>query len=335
MGQVTDVLRSMLVAVRVRLRLLRLFEVGARWTLYASCVACVFLVVCKFAPIEPQITLAVLAIPAIVAVGAAARRISWRECAWRIDEAYGLEERVATAAEVGTQTAMACALRADAERALSGVMARRVVPMQWPRQTRFLALSLGIILALAWAPSPKAVAPALSPAIHAAVRREGDRLRQAANDERFAAHARELERILEELESRDPRRLREALRALAALEAAAEREADAAGVAPETAMAMRELAELASGAGAGLEREMRASGIEVVALATEAAEYRLDRTAEAAARSSRPTLWDAAKLAAVPALSFNARASVEEALRRRAWDPRYDEIVKRYYEERP
>jgi hypothetical protein len=322
-------------AIRARLKLSRAIESAARWALYGSLLACACLVASKFLPVAPELAVAAVVVPLVAAMLAAARRVTILETALLIDGAFRLDERVSSAAELTNGGAMGEALRADAARALAAVDARSVARVRWPRETRLLAIGVALVAAVALAPSPRASGnPAVTAELEAVSRREADRLREAAKDPRVAEHRQELERIAELLRSSDPEQLKKAFVAIQQLESKIGDRLLDRDLPPETARALRELADRAAGAGAGLSIELAAMGIDVEPSGPTGASKRLARAA-AAMQSERPEAWEPAKLASGAPVSFNTRPAVEAALRARRWDARYDEIVRRYYEEKP
>ncbi len=323
---ILDALRG----VRARLRFSRTVETAVRWTLYASLLACVCLAASKFFAIAPASAVALAVIPLGAAAFVAARRITLRECAVMIDGSFRLDERVSTAAEVAGGTAMELAVREDARRALSTVDAGSVARVRWPRETRFLAVAAVIIAALAFAPSPRA-ATTTSVELEAVAHEEAAKLKDAA---RNTTHAKEVDRILDLLRSGDPEKLRQAVIALQALEAAIGEQLAGGKLSPEVGAALRELADRAAGAGAGIGRELAAVGIDVQTRAPLDVDLRLRRAAEAAARSERPEAFDAARLSRGVPVSPVVQSSAAEALRARGWASKYDDIVTRYYEEK-
>ncbi|MBI2931282.1 MAG: hypothetical protein HYY16_06495 [Planctomycetes bacterium] len=323
----SDPLMTALRAVRWRLKLLRSVEMAVRWTLYASLLACVCLAASKFLPVQPELVLLLAVVPLAAVLAASLRRVSLRECAILIDGAFGLNERVATAAELDDASPMSRVMRADALRALASVNARSVARVRWSRETGFLAAAAALLTALTFAPAPSP-APA-APVVK--VQDEVDLLREAARDPRTAEHARELERVAELMRAPDRGKLVEAANALRALEAKiGERLLDG-GLSPEAARALRELADRVAGAGAGLARELASTGVEVDLATTPDVERRFERRAAmAAGRSERPE--GSVVSTPEPGAAVVVRPSALDAVPRSAryWAPRYDAVLKRY-----
>jgi hypothetical protein len=266
--------------------------------------------------VPPAALLAAGAFPLALAVRAAVRRFSLRDCAIELDRLLGLEERLATAVEG------AGAFRdLQAAEAAAAFARAKLPPRRLPREARFLAGSLVLLAALL-------AVPASGPA--------GGR---AAEDEALRAvleaEAARLEAVAESgpVEFREAAELLRGGRAEAALDRLeAMREKLEARLLAESAGPGREEAErLRDAAGAAAEalaaRLGRLSRRSPAARAPEAAAARLGFQREHFETSEPEGGGPAVPAAAPPGPAVRSG--------RPDWDPKYDAVIRRYFRSVP
>jgi hypothetical protein len=255
----------------------------------------------------------------IAAIAALARPATRRDAALALDRVLGLDERVATALETGRDFVVR-----DAERSLEGKDPRRAAPVTIPREGRLLAFTLPLAALLAVLLAPGLAAAGASSPLAEAAAREAKALEAVPVP---ADLAKDLERIVVELKSGDAERIRAAIGALGGLESDLAKRALAGG--PD-ADALRAAAERAAAGAAALGRV--AGGVEVVpGVLSEKMNLAVSKTA--GDRSAKP--GDAVGSKAAPAGSPLALSAVHEATaayNRHDWDPKYEDVVRAYYE---
>ena len=301
-----DPLAPVLDAHRRRLRLLRAAEAAARGAFWVSLAAGVALLVARLAslPLGGATAFAALALAAALLAGRELlRRFTRRDCAVELDRQLGLEERLATALEgAGTMKELQAA---DAAAALSRA---RVPAWRAPREAKWLAGSLALMLALSLAPMFEGRGDAETARLEVLLEEK------AAAIEALAPERIEFKEVAEAL--RDGRvdealaglqKLREMLAAKAATEGAAGAEA-------------RRQEDALGEAARGLGAELGRAGRPVHASAPAAADARGRRLLESAG---------AVETGGLPP---ELRAAAMEA---KDWDPRYDAVVKRYFRGTP
>ncbi len=298
-------------ALRVRMKIARTVASAARWAFYASIAACLFA-----ALRAPAWTFAALAGVPLLAL--LARFPSRRDAAFALDRALALDERVSTALETRRDFVVR-----DAERALDGRDPRRAAPVTLPREAKLLAFSLPLALLLLIVMVPGLRSAGDRSALADGAATEAKALELIAVPADFAA---ELKRVVVELQSGDPERIKAAASALSSLEAEMTKRAMAGG---KDADALRAAAERAAASAAALGRltgvvTMRSGSLEAKLNATQAK--------AAGSRSSTPSETVAAKLTPGSPLAVTAAQSATDSYNRHDWDPRYDDIVRAYYE---
>jgi len=316
--------------VRARMRRAAALGAAVRWAFYGALLAGGWLVAAKFLGWTRAPLWAVVALPALAGALAAARRLELRHAAAFVDRTLGLEERVATALE-GPGGPFGSALASDAVQALDPRRVADVGRFHWPIEARFLAPALALVALLAYLPDPAKAATVADAELRAAVDRDVERLsRVPVADSALAARVKE---ILEKLSSDDLKRL-----------AAGAEEAKKLAVEIRTGLAsaggdreaLRSLAEKLEAAGSGASTHLAKRGIEVPEVAPIDLEARI-----AAAKSrgdypstgARPEGWNAAAaVAGATTIPSDVRREIERRLAEKPLDPRYSEIVSRYYE---
>jgi len=318
---------------KVRARMRRTAGLGAaiRWALYGALLAGGGLAAAKLfgwprAPLWIAISLPVLA-----AVIAAARRLELRHAAASIDRALGLEERIATALE-GPAGPLGAAVAADAALALEKTRPREVGRFRWPPESGFLLPAVALIALIALVPDPGRPVSMADPALRAAVDRDIDRLdRTAVADPELA---KKVAKILADLKSDDLRRMAEG--AAAAKKLAVEiRIHIAKGLASVDREALRALADSLEAAGAGASSELARRHIEVPDPAPEDIEARIAAArarGDLASVGGRPDSLPVSPLPPGASIPVEVRAEIERRLASKPVDPRYHDLVRRYYE---
>lgn len=298
-----DPLASVLDVHRRRLRAARAAEVALRGAFWVSLALGAALLLARILglPLGPAVALGV---PASAAVGLALRellrRYSRRDCALELDRALRLEERLSTALEgAGPMKELQAA---DAAAAL----ARTPLPA-WraPREAKMLAGSLLVLVVLSLAPGVERRADVQSERVQDVLDATAARLQNLSPEFKEVAEllrdgqgAAALERI-------------EGLRAALAEKAASDGPGGA-----EARKLEEALGDAARGVGAELSRGGRTTHAPVPA----AADAKLRRA------------FDAAPARELGGLPPELRAA---ALDKRDWDPRYDDVVLRYFGEKP
>jgi hypothetical protein len=294
-----DPLAAVLDVHRRRLRALRAAEAAVRGTFWVSLAAGAALLLGRVigVPVGAGVALGVLALAGAGLAGRELlRRFTRRDCAIQLDRQLRLEERLSTALEGAGP--MKDVQAADAAAAL----ARAAIPA-WraPREAKMLAGSLLVVIALS-------VAPGLETRGNAATERlEAVLLENAAALEKLSPEFREVAEAL-----RDGR-AEEALARIEGLRAALAEKVAAGG--GEARRLEEALGAAADGVGAGL----AAAGRTVHAPAPAVADAKLRRWMEGPATNAG-------------GLPPSLRAAV---LDRHDWDPRYDDVVLRYFRGTP
>lgn len=307
-------LMDKLAAHRRRLRVARAASAAVRWAFYASVLACVYLAASKVLGLTVPRALAatvLAAVPLGMAAREWARPFSVRDCAIYLDRSLGLEERLSTAVECSG--ALGGAQGIDAARALDRAA---IPPLEWPREARFLAGSALILGALLVVPAPERAGASGNPALEQAAKAMAERLEVLAADHPDVRRAAELLR---------QGRLEEALALLQGLKGRLELSAlDAGG---GGAAEERLLAGVASEA-AGLAAHLAAAGRTVHAPPPVAADGKLERQRASLPLAAEPSGPAPAAAAQDPESVLRSLAALRE---RPDWNPRYDEVVRRYF----
>lgn len=300
-----DELTRHLAGHRRRIRLARTADAALRWAFYASVGGCLALTASKFAGVAlPYAPLAgALAVaPVAVAVREWVRSFSLRDCAIQLDRQLGLDERLSTAMEVSG--ALGPLLKADAAAALgrSTPPARR-----YPREASLLAGTLLLALALAVVPSPERSGARSDRALEEVSAEQAASLEALARaDVRFQELTAEAARALREGRPEQALALLEELRARLAgeiLEGGA-----------SAAEAQKQLDQV-SASSAAITAELARLGRVVHAPPPAVAQAKLERQKTGA--SSSP-------VAAPPA------AGTGPVAQDIPWNPRYDDVVRKY-----
>ncbi len=301
-----DSLAPVLDVHRRRLRVLRAAEASARGAFWVSLAGGASLLLARIVglPLGGATAFSVLALAAGLLAGRELlRRFTRRDCAVLLDRQLGLEERLATALEgSGTMKELQAA---DAAAALSRA---RVPAWQAPREARWLAGSLALMLALSLAPMFEGRGDAGTARLEAVLDQEAAKIEALAPERiefKEVAEALRAGRVDEALAGLQ--KLRESLAAKAATEGAAGAEA-------------RRQDEALGDAARGLGAELGRAGRPVHAVAPAAADARGRR------------LLESAGAAPADGLPPERRAAVLDA---KEWDPRYDAVVKRYFRGTP
>ena len=315
--------------VRARMRRAAAFGAAVRWSLYGALLAGGGLVAARLFGWPRAPLWAALALPAVAGIAAAARRFDLRQAAALLDRALGLEERVATALE-GPAGPFATALATDAARALDPVRTSVVGRFQFPLEGRFLMPALVLVVLLARIPDSSRTHEVADLDLRAAVDRDIDRLsRVPVADAALAAKVKE---ILDNLKSDDLGRLAagaEAARKLAVeiRTGLATRGGDREG--------LRALADRLEAAGSGASSQLARRGIEVPEVAPVDLEARVAAAkarGDLASTGARPEDRVVTPVPIGALVPIEVRAEVERRLAANPLDPRYDGIVRRYYE---
>ena len=306
------------VTVRARMRRAAVLETAAQWSLYAALAAAVLL----FAGGPKPLLGVALAIPLVAAAVEAARRIELRTAAAALDRDLGLDERVATALETPSGPFADISVR-EARRVLSGADFRRVGAVRWSPEAKLLPAALALVALLGF--GGRSEAP-LSMA--GSVARLDFEIRALEKASAASPKRGQIEEILRALRSENPAKIREAAEAARKLAAALRAEA-----ATNQDPAARELADLLEAAGAGAARELAAAGITVPDVAPADVDVRaaIARARDPGAWSSSPDVFDPAKIAASVPMDGAEVEVLRRSLSEKRWDPRHDELVRRYY----
>jgi hypothetical protein len=316
----------------VRARLRRAAGLGAavRWSLYGALIAGGWLIAARFLGWPRGPLWAVLALPAVAGIAAAARRLDLRQAAAMIDRALGLEERVATAFE-GATGPFGSAVAVDAARSLDPARAASVGRFHWPVEARFLIPAVALVVALAFLPESGRQIRSADPELRSAVDPDVDRLvRVPIDDPVLAAKVRD---VLADLKSDDLKRM--AAGAEAARRLAAEVRMNLGTAAGSDRENLKQLADRLEAAGTGTSSQLARRGIEVPEVAPIDLEARLAAArarGDLAMAGGRPEAGDVASPVAGTAIPVDVRRDIERRLAVRPVDPRYVETVRRYYE---
>ncbi|HZN62885.1 MAG TPA: hypothetical protein VFC90_10825 [Planctomycetota bacterium] len=315
--------------VRARMRRAAGFGAAVRGAFYGALLAGGWLVVAKLFGWTRGPLWAAAALPVFTGVAAIARRFELRHAAALLDRALGLEERVATALE-GPRGPFGAAVSTDAVRALDPSRVAGVGRFRWPSEARFLVPALAFVALLAYVPDPSR-SPAVADAdLRAAVDRDVDRLSRVPVAD--AALAEKVKKLLGDLRSDDLQRM--AAGAEAARRLAVEIRSGLATAGGDRE-ALRALADRLDAAGAGASSELARRGIDVPDVAPVDLEARV---AAAKARGdlgstgSRPEDRPVTRWPDGTAVPIDVRKDIEHQLAAKPVDPRYDEIVRRYFE---
>lgn len=313
--------------VRARMRRAAGFGAALRWALYGAMLAGGWLVAAKLFGWPRAPLWAAAALPALAGAAAFARRLDLRQAAAFLDRALGLEERVATAME-GPAGPFGAAVAADAARALDPNRAAGVARFRWPAEARFLLPALAIVAILAVVPDRARSAAMADAELRAAVDPAIEKLSRVPVAD--AALAERVKKLMADLKSDD----------LARMAAGAE-EARKVAVEIRTGLAkaggerenLRSLADKLEAAGAGASSHLARRGIDVPEVPPVDLEARI---AAAKARGDLPSIGARPDDQEIPRVPAGAAIPLElrERIRSAAMpsDPRYDEIVRRYFE---
>ncbi len=301
-----------LAAHRRRIKFARTTEEAVRWAFYASILGCACLAASKITgmtPPAPAAAALLAAIPLAMAAREWIRPFSVRDCAIHLDRALGLEERLSTAVEFAG--AMGGAQGTDAARALSRA---KIPPRRLPREAKLLGASALLLAVLLAAPAPERSGSAGNPALEAAAEAHAEKLSARAGDDPAIRRVAELLR---------EGRLEEAMELLHAARLRIEREIidgkGGQGRAETLLSAIREAA-------AGLTAQLAAAGRVVHAPPPAAADMKLGL------RQAGPTGGHSPDRSA-PSARAEAPLRLLPAARTRAdWDPRYDAVIRRYFQ---
>jgi hypothetical protein len=304
-------------------------DAAIRWALYGALLAGGWLVAAKFLGWPRAPLWAAAALPALAGAAAFARRLDLRQAAAVVDRALGLEERVATAIEVPAGP-FGAAVATDAARALDPDRVAGVARFRWPAEARFLVPAVAIVSLLAIVPDPARPAPKADADLRAAVDPALDRLARAPVAD--PALAERVKKLLADLKSDDLARM--AAGAEAARQLAVEiRTGLARGGGDRESL--RTLADRLDAAGAGASSQLARRGIDVPDVPPVDLEARL---AAARARGdlpssgARPEGQDSTAVPAGATLPLDVRERIERSLAASSSDPRYDALVRRYFD---
>ena len=315
--------------VRARLRRAAGFGAAVRWAFYGALLGGGWLVAAKLFG-WPQAPLwAAVALPALAGAAAAARRLDLRQAAAILDRALGLEERVATALE-SPAGPFGAALSTDAARALDPARAAGVGRFHWPAEARFLLPAVVLVIVLARIPDTTGSAEMADPDLRAAVDREVDRLSRVPVAD--AALAEKVKALLADLKSDDLKRM--SAGAEAAQKLAVEIRAGLAKSGGERE-ALRALADRLEAAGAGASSQLSKRGVEVPEVPPVDLEARVAAAiarGDLASSGARPEDRPVTPVTAGAPIPIEVREEVERRLAAKPLDPRYHEIVRRYYQ---
>ncbi len=325
-------LESQVREVRARMRRAAGLGAAVRWALYGSLLAGGWLIAAKLFG-WPQAPLwAAVSLPALAGIAAAARRFDLRHAAALVDRALGLEERVATALE-GPGGPFGTALSTDAARALDPNRAAGVGRFRWPAEARFLIPAVVMVAILAWIPDQARTAAIADVELRAAVEPDIDRLARVPVGD--AALAAKVKAILDDLKSDDLKRM--AAGAEAAKKLAVEIRAGLAHGGGDRD-ALRALADRLDAAGSGASTQLSRRGFEVPDVAPVDLEARVAAAkarGDLASSGARPEDRAVAPVTAGAPIPVEVRDEIERRLAAKPLDPRYHEIVRRYYERWP
>lgn len=316
--------------VRSRLRRVAGLDAAIRWALYGAILAGAWLVAAKLFGWSRGPLWIACALPAIAGAAAAARKLDLRQAAAFVDRALGLEERVATALETPAGP-FGAAVATDAARVLDPDRLAGVGRFRWPVEARFLVPALGLVAALAILPDSPASALQADAELRASVDPGVDRLaRVRIDDPALAARVKE---ILAALRSDDLKRMAEGAEKARRLAVEIRARLARGGADRE---ALRALADRLEAAGSGASTQLARKGVEVPDVAPVDLESRI-----AAAKSrgdlgssgARPEGWEVRPVPPGPsAAPVEVRREIERRLAAKPLDPRYHEIVNRYYD---
>ena len=316
--------------VRARMRRAAAFGAAVRWAFYGALIAGGWLVAAKLFGWPRAPFWAAAALPALAGAAAGARRLDLRHAAAMVDRALGLEERVATALE-GPAGPFGSALSTDAARVLDPGRVAAVGRFQWPAEARFLVPALVLVALLAALPVPARSAAVADADLRAAIDRDADRLaRVPVSDAALVARVKE---ILANLKSDDLRRM--AAGAEQARKLAVEIREGLARAGGDRE-ALRALADRLEAAGSGASSHLGKRGVQVPEVPPVDLEVRIAAAkarGDLASTGARPEGWNApAAVAGATTIPPDVRSDVERRLAAKPLDPRYDSIVRRYYE---
>jgi hypothetical protein len=305
------------------------FGAAVRWSLYGALLAGSWLVAAKLFGWTRGPLWAAAALPIFAGIAALARRFELRHAAALLDRALGLEERVATALE-GPSGPFGAAVSTDAVRALDPSRAAAVGRFRWPSEARFLVPAVALVALLAYVPDPSRSAVLADAELRAAVDPGVDRLARVPVAD--AALAEKVKKLLADLRSDDLARM--AAGAEAARRLAVEIRSGLAKAGGDRE-ALRTLADRLEAAGSGASSELARRGVDV----PDVAPVDIDaRVAAAKARGdlgssgSQPEDRAVSPLSLGASLTIEARKEIEFQLAAKPLDPRYDGIVRRYFE---
>lgn len=179
--------------IRSRIRLLLAVRWSVLFTLGGTALSLVVLVAAKLAGrpfwIEEDSLFLVLCALAGALFGAT-RRVTPFQAAVLTDRRLGLQERLSSALDfMGTagQDPMAEALVADATERSAGIDVRAAYPVHAPRETRYLAAALAVLLGAVFLPGLSIFQSARQRAENEAIKAEGERIVHIAKEMRKAA----------------------------------------------------------------------------------------------------------------------------------------------------
>ncbi len=318
-------------SARGRIRRARALESALKGALHGALAAGAYLVIQKFTGWPAALAAAAVVPPLALGAAAALRRLDLRQAAAALDRVLGGEERVATALEGGSGPLVPLAVE-DAARALDRSDLRRVGAWRWPAEARLLVPALAFLAVLALLPGRGRSLAAEGPSVRDAVDAQARELERAADPAKVGELAARAREILRGLEGPDP-----VAAAVAARRLAVEIRAGLAGGMPDPDGARRELAGRLEAAGSAASRELARRGIDVPSVDPadlEARALAAKGRGGPAGASGRPESFDVAAVAGGAPVDPGVAEAARRKLADHAWDPKYDDLVRRYYSQR-